>query len=166
LLHRNFAGVYTHSRRDQVRAFVLYGHRTRVVTSLHLIILMQDIHKTSLNAGFCSKLCLNLFYCSETEVRQMNGRRPDHRQVEVPYGSYAWLLLLKLHVRLGLNDFGLLLPVFYITLSSMCRNNQYQHQGIHLGPPNKETIYGMSPQQQTTECLFVNVTAYSHFSQC
>jgi hypothetical protein len=37
LLHRNFAWVYPHSRSVQVRAFVLYGHHTRLVTSVHWI---------------------------------------------------------------------------------------------------------------------------------
>jgi hypothetical protein len=38
------------------------------------------LYRTSVNAGFCSKLCLILFCHSETAVSHLNGRRPDHRQ--------------------------------------------------------------------------------------
>jgi hypothetical protein len=33
------------------------------------------------NAGLCSTLCLNLCNYSETAISQLNGRRPDRRQV-------------------------------------------------------------------------------------
>jgi hypothetical protein len=76
------AGVYPHSRGVQVRAFVLYGHHTRYVSSLQWTLLMQDIHRASINAGFFSGLCFNLFYNSETAVSHLDGRRPGHRQVK------------------------------------------------------------------------------------
>jgi hypothetical protein len=43
-------------------------HHTRFVTSLQWTILMRSIHRTSVNAGFCSRLCLTLFYHPETAV--------------------------------------------------------------------------------------------------
>jgi hypothetical protein len=42
---------------------------------------IQDIQMTSINAGFCSRLCFNLFNYSETAVSQPNGHGPDRRQV-------------------------------------------------------------------------------------
>jgi hypothetical protein len=53
LLHRNFADLYPHSRRDQVRAFVFYGHRTRFVTLVQRITFMRDIRMTPVNIGLC-----------------------------------------------------------------------------------------------------------------
>jgi hypothetical protein len=47
---------------------------------LQLITFMRDIHRTSVSAGFYSRLCLNLFYNSETAVSHLNGCSPDHRQ--------------------------------------------------------------------------------------
>jgi hypothetical protein len=42
---------------------------------------MQDMHNTFVNPGFCSSLCLNIIYLSETAVNNLNGRGSDHRQV-------------------------------------------------------------------------------------
>jgi hypothetical protein len=72
------------------------------------------MHRISLNAGFCSRLCLNLYNFSETAVSQLNGRRPDRRQVQASYTSYAWLLLIQCHVHSDSRGLGLILPVSYI----------------------------------------------------
>jgi hypothetical protein len=65
---------------------------------------------TSVNACFCSRLHLNLFCHSETAVSHLNGPRHDCRQVQAPNNSYAWLLLVQLHVQLDLHGFGWILP--------------------------------------------------------
>jgi hypothetical protein len=80
LLRRNLPRVYPHSQLP-VRALVLYGHHTRFVTVLQWVTFMQDIHRTSVNASFCFRLCVNLFYYSGTAVSHLNGRRPDHHQL-------------------------------------------------------------------------------------
>jgi hypothetical protein len=44
---------------------------------------MQDIHRTPTNAGFCGRLCLNLFSHSETAVSLLN-------KVKVQSASPSW----------------------------------------------------------------------------
>jgi hypothetical protein len=95
--------MYPHPRRAQVRAFVPYGHHnTRFVTLLQWIKLMQVTHRISLNA---------LTHFTTRNGSHLNGSRPEHRQDEASYASYAWLLILQLHVHLNLHDFGWLLPL-------------------------------------------------------
>jgi hypothetical protein len=36
----------------------------------------------------------------------LSGSRPDHRQVQASYASYTWILIVQLHVRLNLDNFG------------------------------------------------------------
>jgi hypothetical protein len=69
------ARVYLHSHSVRVRTIVLYGHHTRFLTLLQRIILMQDIHRTSVNVGFCSRLCLKLFNYSETAVSHLTAAK-------------------------------------------------------------------------------------------
>jgi hypothetical protein len=49
----------------QVRVFVLYGEHTRFIILLQLIVIKQDIIKSYVSAGFCSRLHLNLLYYSK-----------------------------------------------------------------------------------------------------
>jgi hypothetical protein len=42
---------------------------------------MQTIQRFPVNEGLCRRLCLNLCNYSETAFSQLNGRRPDRRQV-------------------------------------------------------------------------------------
>jgi hypothetical protein len=54
-----------------------YGHCAPFVTAICQVTFRQYIQWVSVNAGLCSRLCLNLFNHSETAVSQLIGRRPD-----------------------------------------------------------------------------------------
>jgi hypothetical protein len=111
LLHRSFVWLYPQSHSIQLRASVLCGYHTCFVTLLQRTIVMQDIHRTSVNAGFRSRLCPDLFY--HPEMADSHGPRPDHCEVWAPY---IWQLLVKLRIFLDLGDFGWRLPPSCIIL--------------------------------------------------
>jgi hypothetical protein len=71
LWDRNLSRVCPHSRSAQGRTLILYGHHTRRVTLPQWITFMQGIHRSCVNANFRSRLCLDLFYHSETVVTWM-----------------------------------------------------------------------------------------------
>jgi hypothetical protein len=77
LLHRSFStSISALSRRP--------GHyelRASFVTTLFYVTFIRGIQRFPVNAGLCSRSCLNLCNYSETAVGQLNGRRPDRRQV-------------------------------------------------------------------------------------
>jgi hypothetical protein len=64
LLHRNLARVYPHSQRPGTGICTLWTSYT--------LCYLQDIPRTCVTAGFCSKLWLNLFYQLETAVCHLN----------------------------------------------------------------------------------------------
>jgi hypothetical protein len=60
----------------------------------------------SVNAGSCSRLCLNLFEHNKTKLVSCTAIG----LTAASYTSYAWLLLVQYHVHLDLHGLGLLLP--------------------------------------------------------
>jgi hypothetical protein len=97
-----------------------YGLCASFVTLLKQVTFIQG-------EGLCSRLCLNLCNYSESGASQLNGPRPDSRQVKASYTSYAWLLFAQYHVCLGLHSLGLLLPVSCIINSMVIQARNFEN---------------------------------------
>jgi hypothetical protein len=103
LLHRHFVRVYPHSRFVRVRTFVLDGHHTRFVTLLLWIILTVDIHSTSVNAGFCTRLYRLSCYQPEAAVGPSIAMR-----------VFCMVYPSPIALKFAFSSFGRLLPVFSV----------------------------------------------------
>jgi hypothetical protein len=80
LSHRSFStSIHALSRRPG--HYGPYGLCGSFVTALYKVPFIQGIQRFPVNAGLCSRLCLNLCHYSETAVSQLNGWRPDHHQI-------------------------------------------------------------------------------------
>jgi hypothetical protein len=146
LMHRNWEPVYTHTHSIHESAFVLYGRHKCFVTLPRRISFGQVIYRTAINADFCRRLSLNLFYHSEMAVSHFNGFRSDHCKALASYTSYAWLLLVQLQLHLDLDDFGWLLPVSCIILSFNCIRKEFSNPCAIRGP-----VYACRCSQQRGE---------------
>jgi hypothetical protein len=106
LLHRSFGtSISALSRRPGH-----YGLCASLITALYSVTFIQGIQRFPVNAGLCSRLCLNLCNYSETAVSQLNGRRPDRC-----LASKLLLALLASTVILGSYLTGLMALLYCVT---------------------------------------------------
>jgi hypothetical protein len=70
------ARVYRLCHGAQVTADLCFLCQCTILSNIY-----TSIQRFPVNAGLCSRLCLNLRKYSETAVSQLNGRRPDRRKV-------------------------------------------------------------------------------------